>query len=256
MGVAGAALATVIGQCLSALLGFLHLMSGRFLVRVSLRRLRADPTVLGLIFRLGLPSGVQNSVIAIANVVVQSHINAFGDNAMAGCGSYFKVEGFVFLPITCLTLAMTTFVSQNLGAQRYDRVKEGARLGTLMTVGLSEAVGVAVFLLAPFLIGLFTPDPAVIAFGVRQARVEALFYCMLAFSHSAASILRGAGRAVIPMAVMLAVWCVFRISYITFMVPRFQDITVVFTAYPITWSISSILFALTLWKGNWMSMRV
>ena len=95
-----------------------------------------------------------------------------------------------------------------------------------------------------------------IAFGVRQARVEALFYCMLAFSHSAASILRGAGRAVIPMAVMLAVWCVFRISYITFMVPRFQDITVVFTAYPITWSISSILFALTLWKGNWMSMRV
>ena len=256
MGVAGAALATVIGQCLSALLGFLHLMSGRFLVRVSLRRLRADPTVLGLIFRLGLPSGVQNSVIAIANVVVQSHINAFGDNAMAGCGSYFKVEGFVFLPITCLTLAMTTFVSQNLGAQRYDRVKEGARLGTLMTVGLSEAVGVAVFLLAPFLIGLFTPDPAVITFGVRQARVEALFYCMLAFSHSAASILRGAGRAVIPMAVMLAVWCVFRISYITFMVPRFQDITVVFTAYPITWSISSILFALTLWKGNWMSMRV
>ena len=256
MGVAGAALATVIGQCLSALLGFLHLMSGRFLVRVSLRRLRADPTVLGLIFRLGLPSGVQNSVIAIANVVVQSHINAFGDNAMAGCGSYFKVEGFVFLPITCLTLAMTTFVSQNLGAQRYDRVKEGARLGTLMTVGLSEAVGVAVFLLAPFLIGLFTPDPAVIAFGVRQARVEALFYCMLAFSHSAASILRGAGRAVIPMAVMLAVWCVFRISYITFMVPRFQDITVVFTAYPITWSISSILFALTLWKCNWMSMRV
>lgn len=256
MGVAGAALATVIGQCLSALLGFLHLMSGRFLVRVSLRRLRADPAVLGLIFRLGLPSGVQNSVIAIANVVVQSHINAFGDNAMAGCGSYFKVEGFVFLPITCLTLAMTTFVSQNLGAQRYDRVKEGARLGTLMTVGLSEAVGVAVFLLAPFLIGLFTPDPAVIAFGVRQARVEALFYCMLAFSHSAASILRGAGRAVIPMAVMLAVWCVFRISYITFMMPRFQDITVVFTAYPITWSISSILFALTLWKGNWMSMRV
>lgn len=253
MGVAGAALATVIGQCLSALLGFLHLMSGRFLVRISLRNLRADPTVLGLIFRLGLPSGVQNSVIAIANVVVQSHINAFGDNAMAGCGSYFKVEGFVFLPITCLTLAMTTFVSQNLGAQRFDRVQQGARLGTLMTVGLSELVGVAFFCLAPFLIGLFSPDPAVIAFGVRQARVEALFYCMLAFSHSAAAILRGAGRAVVPMVVMLAVWCVFRICYITLTVPIFQDITVVFTAYPITWSISSVFFALALRQGSWMS---
>ncbi len=212
MGVAGAALATVIGQCLSALLGFLHLMSGRFLVRVSLRRLRADPTVLGLIFRLGLPSGVQNSVIAIANVVVQSHINAFGDNAMAGCGSYFKVEGFVFLPITCLTLAMTTFVSQNLGAQRYDRVKEGARLGTLMTVGLSEAVGVAVFLVAPFLIGAVYPRSR----GDRLRRPAGAgggsFLLYAGVSHSAASILRGAGRAVIPMAVMLAVWCVFRIS--------------------------------------------
>lgn len=256
MGVGGAALATVIGQCLSALLGLRYLMSGRFLVRVSIRPFRADPTVMGLIFRLGLPSGVQNSVIAIANVVVQSRINTFGDNAMAGCGSYFKVEGFVFLPITCLTLAMTTFVSQNLGAQQYDRVRRGARMGTLMTVGLSEGVGIAVFLLAPFLIGLFTPDSAVVAFGVRQARVEALFYCMLAFSHAAASILRGAGRALVPMAVMLAVWCVLRICYITLMVPLFEDITVVFTAYPLTWSISSVFFALALWKGDWMSPRV
>ncbi len=252
MGVAGAALATVIGQALSALLGFAHLMSGRFIVTVRPDKLRVDRRLLGQVFRLGLPSGVQNSVIAIANLVVQSNINAFGDAAMAGCGSYFKVEAFVFLPITCLTMAITTFVSQNIGAHRPDRVKTGARLGTLLTVALSELVGIIFFLAAPLLIGLFSPTPEVVAFGVREARLEALLYCFLGFSHAAAAVLRGAGRSVTPMVVMLAVWCVFRILYITFMVSVFHDILVVWTAYPLTWFLSSVLFALALWKGDWL----
>lgn len=251
-GVAGAALATVLGQVLSAALGFLHLMSGKFVVRISLKKLRPDRAVLGQVLRLGLPSGVQNSVIAIANLVVQSNINAFGDTAMAGCGSYSKVEGFVFLPIMSLTLAMTTFVSQNLGAGRPDRVRAGARIGILMTTGFAELVGIAFFLLAPTLIGLFSDSPQVVAFGIRQARVEALFYCLLGFSHGAASILRGAGKAMTPMAVMLAVWCVFRICYITLMVRFIPDITVVFTAYPVTWGISSLLFILALRRGGWV----
>lgn len=252
LGVGGAALATVLGQCLSVVLAFAHLMSGRFFIRISLNRLRPDGAVMRDVFRLGLPSGVQNSVISIANLVVQSNINAFGDTAMAGCGSYSKVEGFVFLPIMSLTLAMTTFVGQNMGAGRLDRVRSGARTGILMTMGFAEVVGVAVFLAAPFLIGLFSNTPEVVAFGVRQARVEALFYCLLGFSHGAASILRGAGRAITPMAVMLAVWCVFRICYITLMVRLIPDITVVFTAYPVTWSISAVLFAVSLKKGAWL----
>lgn len=251
-GVAGAALATVLGQGLSAILGFARLMSKKFPLPIQLGKLRPDRAILGEVFRLGLPSGVQNCVINLANVVVQSNINAFHDNAMAGCGSYSKIEGFVFLPITSLTLAITTFVSQNLGARRYDRVKEGAKQGAIMTVALSEAVGIAFFAFAPFLIGLFSKTPEVVAYGVRQARVESLFYCFLGFSHAAASILRGAGHSVTPMAVMLAVWCLFRITYITVMVRVFQDITVIFTAYPVTWSISSVLFALALWKRDWL----
>lgn len=251
-GVAGAAFATMLGQSLSTILGFLHLMSGRFVVQLSLQKLRPDLSVLRQVFRLGLPSGVQNSVISIANLVVQSNINAFGDNAMAGCGSYSKVEGFVFLPIMSLNLAMTTFVSQNLGAGRQDRVRTGSRLGILMTMGFAELVGLAVFLLAPALIGLFSPSPEVVAFGIRQARVVSLFYCLLGFSHAASAILRGAGRAITPMAVMLAVWCVFRICYITLMVRLIPDITVVFTAYPVTWSISSVLLAVSLWKSDWL----
>lgn len=251
-GVAGAALATAIGQFLSACLGFLHLMSGKFLIRISLKKLRPDPALLRKILHLGLPSGVQNSVISIANLVVQSNINAFGDLAMAGCGSYSKVEGFVFLPIMSLSMALTTFVSQNLGAGRKDRVREGSKIGVLMTVCFAELVGVAFFLLAPQVISLFSPTPEVVAFGVRQARVISLFYFLLAFSHACSALLRGAGRSIVPMTVMLSVWCVFRICYITAMVRLIPDITVIFTAYPVTWFISSLLFLFSLRNGNWM----
>ena len=251
MGVSGAALATVIGQAISALLGFARLMSGKCPVTFSFRKLRLDKSIFRRIFQLGLPSGVQNSVISIANVVIQSNINSFGDSAMAGCGSYFKIEGFVFLPITSLALALTTFVSQNLGAGQPERAKAGARLGIGISMVTAEIFGALFFLLAPFLIGLFNKEPEVIAYGVRQVRIECFFYCFLALSHTAAAALRGAGRAVIPMGIMLAVWCVFRILYVTFMVAHIPDIAVVFTAYPVTWSISAVLFIIYLWKVPW-----
>lgn len=250
-GVAGAALATVLGQMISAVIAFIHLMSGKFIVKIELKKLAFDKAILKEIFVQGLPSGIQNSVIAIANVVVQSNINAFGNFAMAGCGSYSKVEGFVFLPIMSLTMAITTFVSQNLGAGNRERAKAGARQGTAIAVVFSEIIGVIVFVFAPQLIGLFSNTPSVIEFGIRQARVISLFYCVLSLSHCCASILRGAGRAMVPMIIMLSVWCVFRIIYITFMLKIIPDITIVFTAYPVTWMISSIWFIILLKERDW-----
>src|SRR5699024_6008067 len=101
----------------------------------------------------GLPSGVQNSVISLANVIAQANINAFGSNAMAGCAAYSKVEGFAFLPVTCFSMALATFVSQNIGARQPDRVRRGMRFGVLSSTLLAEAIGVGIFLLAPLLIG-------------------------------------------------------------------------------------------------------
>jgi len=251
-GVAGAAFATALGQLLSALLAFAHLMSGKFVIRLSLKKLRFDPVLMKQVVRIGFPSGVQNCVVSLANIVVQSNINAFGDLAMAGCGSYSKIEGFVFLPIRSLNLALTTFVGQNLGAKQYTRTQKGAAIGTAMSMVFAELIGIIVFLFAPQLIGLFSSTPDVIAFGVRQIRVVTLFYCLLAFSHSASSILRGAGRTLIPMAVMLGDWCVFRIIYITVMVRMIPNISVVFTAYPVTWAISTLIFALFLKKSDWL----
>ena len=250
-GVAGAALATTMGQFLSAVLGLIHLMSGKFVVQIKLSKLRVNSAVLKQVFQLGLPSGVQNSVNAIANLVVQSNINAFGDLAMGGCGSYSKIQGFVFLPVLSMALALTTFVGQNMGANRPDRVKTGIRQGMTISVIMAELFGVFLFFCAPYLVGLFSKDPAVVVYGVQQARVESLFFFLLAITHACAGILRGAGKTMIPMAVTLGAWCVLRIVYIEGLVRIIPNIHVVFSAYPVTWIVSSLLLLWFVKKQNW-----
>ena len=255
-GVGGAALATVISQVVSALLCLIQLMRTKEDYRLELRSIRFERDILGQIVRVGLPSGVQNSIIAFANVIVQSNVNAFGEMAMAGYGAYAKIEGFGFLPINSFTLALTTFVGQNLGATQYERTKKGARFGILMTVTLAEAIGVLVFLFAPQLIALFDPTPEVVAFGVGKARTAALFYCLLAYAHSVAAVLRGAGKAVIPMAIMIAIWCGVRVAFLSITIPLTHSIQMVYWVYPITWGISCVLFFLYYKKADWMNARL
>ena len=245
-GVASAALATNLSQILSATLAFRKLATTPNPYRVNFRRVRFEGPTLRQVVTLGLPSGVQNSVVSLANVIVQANINAFGSFAMAGCGAYSKVEGFAFLPVTCFALALSTFVSQNVGARRYDRVRAGMRFGLLCSPLLAETIGLVIFILCPFFISAFNSDPAVVAFGVRYARTVALFYCLLSFSHCCAGILRGLGKPIVPMIIMLAVWCALRITYITLTVRIIPDIQVVYWAYPLTWAISSLLFTVCL----------
>lgn len=251
-GVGAAALATVISQCLSALLCFLHLLRGPKEYRIYLSKLRLDSLLLKQIISNGLPAGLQNSIISLANVVVQSNINKFGQMAVAGCGSYSKIEGFAFLPITCFALALTTFISQNLGAKEYDRAKKGAVFGVICSVVTAELVGVVIYTFAPYLIAAFNNTPDVLSYGVAQAHTASLFYFLLAFSHCMAGILRGAGKSTVPMFVMLICWCIIRVTYITVTVHFIPNIRVIFWAYPITWTLSSIVFLLYFLKSDWM----
>lgn len=251
-GVASAAAATAISQAVSAVLCLRRLVRAEEAYRVELRQIRLHLPMLKQIVRFGLPSGVQNSVIGFANVMVQANINAFGDSAMAGCGSYSKIEGFAFLPVTCFSMALATFVGQNLGARQYDRVKRGARIGVVCSMVSAEAIGIAVWLFAPFFIGLFNSDPQVVSYGVWDARVVSLFYCLLALNHCMAGILRGAGKAAVPMTIMLVCWCVIRVSYITVAVRIWKTVLVVFSAYPLTWTISAAVFLIYYRKADWL----
>ena len=242
MGVGSAALATILSQCLAAFLAFRKLTLTKAGYRVNWRRVRFEGPTFKQIITLGIPSGVQSSVVSLANVIVQANINAFESAAMAGCGAYSRIEGFAFLPVTCFALALSTFVSQNVGARKFDRVRAGMKFGLLCSPLLAEAIGAVIFIASPLLVAAFNSEPEVVAFGTNYARTVSLFYCLLAFSHCCAGILRGMGRPIVPMAIMLAVWCALRITYITITVSIIPDIRVVYWAYPLTWSISSVLF--------------
>lgn len=251
-GVGAAALATTLSQGISALLCCIHLLRLDGPGRVRVREIRFHSQTLRAILRLGLPSGVQNSVIAMANLVVQSSINSFGSAAMAGCGSYSKLEGFAFLPVTCFAMALSTFVGQNLGAGNYSRVKKGVAFGIACSTIAAECIGIAAYLFAPQLIGIFNNSPQVVDYGARHMRIICLFYCLLAFSHCIAGIMRGAGRASVPMYTMLCCWCVIRVSYITLALRAVNRLEVVSFAYPLTWTLSSIVFLIYFLRADWI----
>ena len=252
MGVAGAALATVISQAVSAVMCFVKLLRATGPERVVFKKIRFDVPMLRQIAGQGIPSGIQNSIISIANVVVQSNINAFGADAMAGCGSYSKVEGFVFLPITAFTAAITTFIGQNLGAGEHERAKRGARFGILCAMALAELFGVFLYFISPAVIRIFNDDPAVVSIGVSQMRTECFFFFALAFAHGVSAVMRGAGRARMPMFTMLACWCILRVTYITLAVKAFPVIETIFWAYPITWCTSCVVFLIYYLKADWV----
>lgn len=251
-GVGSAALATAISQAASAILCFIRLLRIQEVYRVNIREIRFHPQILKQIVRIGLPSGLQNSLISIGNIVVQTNINKFGVTAVAACGVYSKIEGFAFLPITCFAMALTTFIGQNLGARQYDRAKKGAYFAIICSVTLAELVGIFVYFMMPYLATAFDSNPDVVAIATRQAHTESLFYCLLAFSHCIAGIMRGAGKSMVPMFTMLSSWCLIRIIYITITVYFIQKIQVIFWAYPLTWSISSIIFLIYFLKADWI----
>ena len=252
LGVGAAAMATTISQGVSATLCCIHLVRLDAPYRLRLKKIRFHKSSFFDILRFGLPSAVQNSVIALANVVVQTNINGFGAEAVAGCGAYSKLEGFAFLPVMSFSQALSNFTGQNLGAKKHDRVKKGVGFGILCSMLMAELVGILSYVFAPQLIGFFADKPASIDFGVQHMRTICLFYCLLAFSHCIAGIMRGAGKATVPMFTMLACWCVIRVSYITIAVRFVPELTTVSWAYPISWSLSSIVFLTYFLKADWI----
>ena len=252
LGVGSAAMATTLSQGVSVVLCFIRLVRVNESYRLDVRAIRFDFSCLKSIVRFGLPSGIQNSVIGIANLVVQTNINAFGSAAMAGCGAHAKIEGFAFLPVTCFSMALSTFVGQNLGAHKHDRVKKGVGFAIACSCIMAELIGIGSYIFAPKLIAIFNDTPEVIAFGSQHTRTMCLFYCMLAFSHCMAAIMRGAGKAMVPMVTMLACWCLLRVTYITIAVRFVNQLTTVSFAYPLTWTCSSIVFLIYFLKADWI----
>ena len=250
-GVAGAAIATVIAQGISVVFCLVRMCRMDDYTRLDFRKIHFYKDMMLEVIKQGLPTGIQNAVISIGNLTVQTNINSFGSYAMAGVGAYSKIEGFVFLPIMSMSMSLPTFVSQNLGAKKIDRAKKGSVFGILLGMVTAELLGVIIYFAAPSFLKIFVDTAESIEYGTIHATVTALFFFLLALSHCAAGVLRGCGKAFIPMATMLAFWCGVRVVYVTSIlkiIPKFQMIS---WAYPLTWSLSSIVFVIILLRMDW-----
>lgn len=251
-GVAGAAIATVLAQGLSVLLCVIQLTHEKDeTIRLDLKALRWNTEMMLQIIRQGLPTGVQNSVIGLGNVVIQTNINSFGAFAMSGHGAYAKVEGFAFLSVMSMSMTLPTFVSQNLGAGKIDRAKKGAAFGIILGMIAAAITGICIYIWIPQLLRLFVDTPEAIEFGITHAHIATRFFALLAFSHCAAGTLRGCGKSTIPMVVMLSFWCVTRTIYVTIILKFIPEFRMISWAYPLTWSLSTTVFLLYLLHLDW-----
>ena len=252
MGVAGAAIATDISQLVSCLLSLRFLLRVEDDYRVRLRDIRLHGRMALRIILVGLPTGIQNMVISFSNVLVQASVNSYGAAAMAGFAAYMKVDGFNILPVSSISMAATTFVGQNYGAGRLDRVRKSVWVTVALGVCYTLTTGALLLLGQDPIMRLFTTDEAVIAFGCSAMRWFCPFYFLLSILHGLAGAVRGTGASVPPMVVLLVSLCLFRILWIQWILPLFGTYEGVMMVYPVSWALGAVLMILYTWKGRWM----
>lgn len=242
MGVAGVAWATIIAQAVSAVLVLLVLVRESGCIQVRIRELRIDWKILKKIFKVGIPAAVQMAITSFSNVFIQSYINAFGADFMAGWTTYSKIDMVMFLPMQSIGLAATTFVGQNLGMGKVDRAKKGARCAFIMAEISTLALMLPVLIFAPQLVKFFNAKEAVVAYGTQAIRVITPFYLTTCVNQVYSGTLRGAGNSAAPMVIMLSSFVVFRQIYM-FAVSRIFPgaLLPVMLGYPAGWMLCSVL---------------
>lgn len=252
MGIAGVAWATLISQVISAVLVCILMMRSKKVYQLIIKDIKIDKYLLKNIIKTGIPSGIQNGIISFSNLIVQSNINSFGTFAMAGCSSYLKIDGFVILPIMSFSMAITTYTSQNIGAKEFERVKEGVKTCLKIALLTISCTAILIYFNGESLIRIFNSNENVIYYGVYMMKVVIPGYLFLSVSHVLSGVIRGAGKALMSMVILVLNWCVLRVLWITLALPIYHDISIVFLGYPITWFSSSICMYIYYKKGNWL----
>ena len=235
-GIAGAAIATILSQFLSAALILLMLTRTKDIYRLDWKELQMDGQILGKIFAIGMPAGIQSVLTAFSNIFVQSYINSFGSDCMAGWSSYNKLDQFIMLPMQSMAIASTTFVSQNVGADNDQRADRGTVASLMLTCGITGVIIALLVGFAPESVRLFSPDTAVIAYGVLFIRTNVVFLIFNCVNHVLAGALRGRGDSRGPMIIMLSTFVGLRQIYL-FVMTRYIVNTprMVGLGYPVGW---------------------
>lgn len=256
MGVEGAAIATDISQIASSVFVVAYLMRTREDYKIQLKKLKIHKNMAYGIIKVGLPTGIQNMVISFSNVLVQSSVNGYGSSAVAGFGAYTKVDGFNILPVMSFSMAVTTFTGQNIGAGKIDRVKKGMWITMAMGVVYTITTGCLLLIFSEPIMRLFTQDKEVIEYGRQAMYYFCPFYFMLSIMHALAGTIRGTGKSIPPMIILLTSLCVFRVIWIILVLPHFSAIDGIFVLYPVSWAVGLVLMILYAWKGKWLPKQI
>ena len=252
LGVMGAAIATDISQAISCILAIGYLLKVKSDYKLYIKDLKINKETAVKIIKIGLPTAIQNMVISFSNVLVQSSVNAYGATAMAGYAAYLKIDGFNILPVLSISMAVTTFTGQNVGANRLDRVKKGMYSSLIMVLVYTVFIGAVLLIFSHQVLGLFTHSAQVIMYGQLAMKYFCPYYFLLGILNVLAGTVRGAGKGIPPMIILLFSMCIFRILWIKIALPFYSSIDGVFILYPISWLVGAILMILYTKFGKWL----
>lgn len=252
MHVAGAALATILSQLVSAVLVSVTLMRSGTAYRLELKKIRFHAEQLKRIVTIGLPAGLQSMAYSVSNAIVQTSINGFGTDVVAAYTAYGKLDAFNWMLQGAFGVSITTFAGQNFGACQYERVKKGVRVCLAMSAAATLVLSGFLLLTGETLYRLFTDDPVVVELGMKMLKLLApvfvLYVCIEIFSGA----LRGAGDSVRPTIITLSGVCALRMLWLLVIVPMNRTLDMVLYCYPLTWTVTSLLFVLYYYRSGWM----
>lgn len=242
LGVMGAALATIISQAVSAVLVIMVLMQTTDMYRLDWKRVRIDGRMMKRMIRIGFPAGLQSVMYSSSNVIIQSSINSLGTDTVAAWAAYSKIDGVFWMIVSAFGIAATTFVGQNYGAGKIDRVRSGIRACMGMTICSAVLLSALIYNWGIYGFALFTGDEAVMRIGTAMVRYMTPYYVTYVAIEILSGALRGVGDSWIPMIISLVGVCAVRIGWILIVVPKHKDIYSIMFSYPLTWILTTVLF--------------
>lgn len=256
MGVFGVAIATLIAQAVSAVLVVVTLLRTPTAIHLYPKEIRFNATILRSIIIIGLPAGLQSVMYSLSNIVIQSSVNSFGTNTVAAWSAYGKIDGVFWMTTSAFGVAITTFVGQNFGAQKFDRVKRSVHVCIAMALFAAGVVSGAIMLFGRQFLMLFISDADVLSIGMEMIHQIVPFFATYSFIEVYSGACRGAGDSLIPMLMTCVGVCVMRVTWIFVAVPLRPQLSTTLMSYPITWIITGSFFVIYYYKGGWMKRRM
>ena len=255
-GVFGAAFATVISQAISAALVVLCLMRRDDASRLKLREIRIEGSIFKDILHIGIPAGMQSVMYSVSNMIIQTSINSFGSDTVAAWTALGRMDSVVWLVMGAFGTAITTFVGQNFGAQRYDRMRRSTRICLVMAIGATLTLSALILAFGRHLLGLFTTDAAVLELGAMMIRRISPFYTAYVAVEVLSGTIRGTGDSVRPVIFIACGTCLLRILWVSVCMRLGLGFESVILTYAVSWGVTSVIFIVYYLRGNWLKRRI